>query len=281
MPPTFTIAPARLDEMAILLDWAAEEGWNPGLADGPCFHGADPQGFLVGRLDGVPVSGVSMVQYGDGFGFLGFYLCRRDMRGRGFGYAAWTAATARFGSRTIGLDGVVAQQENYRRSGFALSHRNVRYQGAVPAGLAPSGRTETPDAMAFAALVAFDARHFGTVRPAFLAGWLAAEGHVARILVADGAPVGLGVLRPCRSGCKVGPLFAPDPAGAEALLTDLALAAPEGPIVLDVPEPNAAAVALAGRWGLEPVFETARMYRGAAPDLPLPSIFGVTTFELG
>jgi len=281
MPPTFTIAPARLDEMAILLDWAADEGWNPGLSDGPCFHGADPQGFLIGRLDGRPVSGVSMVQYGDGLGFLGFYLCRPEMRGRGFGYAAWTAATARFGSRTIGLDGVVAQQENYRRAGFALSHRNVRWQGAVPAGLAPSGRTEEADAVPFAALAAFDARHFGTARPAFLAGWLAAEGHVARILVADGAPVGLGVLRPCRSGCKVGPLFAPDSAGAEALLADLALAAPEGPIVLDVPEPNGAAAALAERWGLEPVFETARMYRGPAPDLPLASVFGVTTFELG
>jgi len=29
------------------------------------------------------------------------------------------------------------------------------------------------------------------------------------------------------------------------------------------------------------VFETARMYTGAAPQLPLRRLFGVTTFELG
>jgi hypothetical protein len=281
MTASFAVAPARLDEMPILLDWAAAEGWNPGLADGPCFHAADPRGFLIGRLDGHPVSGISLVQYGDAFAFLGFYLCRPEMRGRGFGYAVWTEATRRFGSRTVGLDGVPDQQDNYRRSGFALAWRNVRYQGAVPGGLAPTGRTEGPDAVPFAALRDLDARHFGAPRPSFLAGWLAVDGHVVRVLVDDGAAVGLGVLRPCRDGSKVGPLFAPDAAAAEALLTDLALAAPAGPIVLDVPEPNAAAVALAERWGLEPVFETARMYRGPTPDLPRQRIFGVTTFELG
>lgn len=33
--------------------------------------------------------------------------------------------------------------------------------------------------------------------------------------------------------------------------------------------------------GLAPVFETARMYRGAMPRLPLERIFGITSFELG
>ena len=30
-----------------------------------------------------------------------------------------------------------------------------------------------------------------------------------------------------------------------------------------------------------PVFETARMYRGGQPQLPLDRVFGVTSFELG
>jgi GNAT superfamily N-acetyltransferase len=281
MRSKFVVTPARLDEMPILLDWAADEGWNPGLSDAACFHAADTQGFLVGRLDGQPVSGISLVQYGDVFAFLGFYLCRPEMRGRGFGYAVWSEATRRFGARVVGLDGVPAQQDNYRRSGFALSHRNIRYQGAIPSGLKASGTTDTADAVQFPALEQLDARHFGTPRRAFLSAWLAAEGHVARLLVRDGALVGYGVLRRCRHGTKIGPLFAPDATGAEALLTDLAMAAPPGPIVLDVPEPNADAVALAERWRLEPVFETARMYRGQAPNLPISAIFGITTFELG
>jgi hypothetical protein len=52
-------------------------------------------------------------------------------------------------------------------------------------------------------------------------------------------------------------------------------------IFIDIPEPNRAAIAMARRLGLTPAFETARMYLGAAPQLPLHEIFGVTTLELG
>ena len=61
----------------------------------------------------------------------------------------------------------------------------------------------------------------------------------------------------------------------------LAAEADGATIALDTPAPNTAAVALAERYGLAPVFETARMYRGSDPGLPLARIFGITTFELG
>jgi len=44
---------------------------------------------------------------------------------------------------------------------------------------------------------------------------------------------------------------------------------------------NSEAVALAERHGMKVVFETARMYRGDRPALPLERVFGITTFELG
>ena len=50
---------------------------------------------------------------------------------------------------------------------------------------------------------------------------------------------------------------------------------------IDVPVANGDAVALIESMGLEPVFETARMYRGAAPAIPLKNVYGVTTLELG
>ncbi|MDN3719106.1 hypothetical protein QW131_07545 [Roseibium salinum] len=52
-------------------------------------------------------------------------------------------------------------------------------------------------------------------------------------------------------------------------------------VILDTPEPNAAALLLAEKYELSPEFETFRMYRGPAPDLPLDQTFGITTFELG
>lgn len=53
------------------------------------------------------------------------------------------------------------------------------------------------------------------------------------------------------------------------------------PVYLDTPEVNPAALVLAKRHGMNPVFETARMYTCSFPDLPLDRLFGVTSFELG
>jgi len=53
------------------------------------------------------------------------------------------------------------------------------------------------------------------------------------------------------------------------------------PIYLDIPAPNSAAVDLVKRHKMIATFETARMYTGKSPSLPLHRLFGVTTFELG
>jgi hypothetical protein len=52
-------------------------------------------------------------------------------------------------------------------------------------------------------------------------------------------------------------------------------------VALDVPEPNAAAVALAEQYGMKPSFETARMYTGPVRTIDLPTVYGITSFELG
>ena len=68
---------------------------------------------------------------GEGFGFLGFYLARPEHRGKGYGLEIWKAGMDYMGARNVGLDGVVAQQDNYRRSGFVYAYGNVRYEGAL------------------------------------------------------------------------------------------------------------------------------------------------------
>src|SRR5262249_16840773 len=131
----------RPDEIAIAADWAAAEGWNPGVADAACFATVDPQGFFFGELDGAPAATISCVNYDARFSFLGFYIVRPDLRGRGYGLRIWNAAIAHAQPRVIGLDGVVAQQENYKKSGFQLAYANVRYGGvaAAPPAAATGG----------------------------------------------------------------------------------------------------------------------------------------------
>jgi GNAT superfamily N-acetyltransferase len=296
------IRPMRPDEISIAVDWAAAEGWNPGFADAACFAAVDPEGFFIGEFDGAPAVTISCVNYNDHFAFLGFYIVRADLRGRGYGLEIWNAAIAHAGPRVIGLDGVVAQQQNYRRSGFELAYANVRYGGVVASPAVPQARafssevatgsrqenasnqksgvvalTEIP----LAAVAACDASVFPAPRPAFLRAWINAPGHIGRALMRDGELAGWGVIRPCRKGHKIGPLVADDRATAEMVLSALLGSVGGGEIFLDVPGINRDAVALAQDLGLAPVFETARMYTGAIPPLRLERVFGVTTFELG
>jgi ribosomal protein S18 acetylase RimI-like enzyme len=264
------------------VDWAASEGWNPGLHDAACFYAADPGGFLGGFLDDALVATISVVRYGTSYGFLGLYIVRPDCRGRGYGLALWNAGIAHLANRTIGLDGVVAQQDNYRRSGFALAYRNVRHQGnSRPQRIERDDIVSLRD-VPFDDLEDYDRSIFATERASFLGAWIGQPQSVSIGLVRGGELAGYAVARPARSGYKIGPLFADHSACAEALLGELvARIPPDAPYYLDVPEANPAAVALAERHGMTVVFETARMYAGPAPDVPLNRVYGVTTFELG
>ena len=122
---------------------------------------------------------------------------------------------------------------------------------------------------------------FPAPRVNFLRAWLAPDERRSFGFVENGELEGYGTVRVSREGHKIGPLFADNAAVADALFRILAAQAGDGQIFLDLPEPNAAAAALAARYGMTPVFETARMYRGPAPDLPLARIYGITSFELG
>jgi ribosomal protein S18 acetylase RimI-like enzyme len=276
-------------DIGTAVEWAAAEGWNPGAQDAACFSAQDPNGFIGGYVGDRMVASISVVAYDPSFAFLGFYIVHPEWRGQGLGYTLWQAGMSYAGARNVGLDGVVAEQENYKRSGFQLAYRNIRFGGQVRTqnAVKASGVSVLPVTGVTKELIDFDRRLFPAQRTDFLDAWLTADGHIARIAVRDGEIVGIGVARPCRSGWKIGQLFAVEPAVADALMAVLLEAigsvamAPEVELYLDVPEPNAQAIGLAEGLGLTPGFETARMYTGRAPGLDLNQIFGVTSFELG
>lgn len=271
----------RPEEIAIAVDWAAAEGWNPGLADAACFALPDAKGFFVGEIDGEPVATVSCVNYDDRFAFLGFYIVRTDLRGSGHGLRIWNAAIAHAGARVIGLDGVVAQQDNYRKSGFQLAYANIRYGGIAAAPAKPPADVVALDTIPFALVEADDATVFPAARSAFLRAWISTPGHIGRALLRDGKLAAWGVIRPCRTGRKIGPLIADDRAAAARIVQALLASTGGGEVFLDVPEVNRDAIALAEDLGFAPSFETARMYTGQIAPLRLDRLFGVTSFELG
>jgi len=287
----FEIATASANDVRQICDWAKEEGWSPGRTDHWAFHAADPTGFLMGRLDGEPVASISVVRYGADFGFLGCYIARPPVRGKGYGIQIWRAGMKLAAGRNVGLDGVPAQQANYQKSGFRLAWNNVRYEGAAPTGVKPPAGVSLVDArgVPFDRLAAYDRRFFPAARESFLAPWITAPERAALGAIKDGEIAGFGVIRAgagsSRPGgaaaSRIGPLYAASPAIASALVSALGQALPGAAVAIDVPEPNKAAVALVEGMGFKPAFATARMYTGADPACEMAGFYSVTSFELG
>lgn len=279
------IRPLTRPEIDQVVDWAAAEGWNPGRDDAAVFWQTDPQGFVGLEADGALVASGSMVSYAGRMGFVGLFIVRPAFRGQGFGKALWEHMMQALPERLdpgapMALDGVKAMEDTYAASGFRTAHDDHRMRLVSATADCPVDVHRITSAVG--SIGEFDARCFGAPRPVFLREWLRRPGHIALVSLSDRLR-GFGVVRPCRSGYKVGPLFAEDVKVADGLLQGFFSFLPAGSeVFLDVPSSNAVAL----RWAEEElggveVFTCARMYTGKAPATDWSRVFGVTTLELG
>ncbi|WP_214471719.1 GNAT family N-acetyltransferase [Mesorhizobium sp. dw_380] len=275
-----TIRTLSLQELAELIDWAAAEGWNPGLGDAAMFQAADPEGFIGAFVGNEMAAAISAVAYGHDFGFIGLYICRPDMRGKGYGKAVWTAGMSRLAGRTIGLDGVEEQRANYQSKGFRPAYETIRYSGRLAALPVGAARSRMVTAQLVPDIIRYDALCFPAPRRSFLQRWLQPP-HRALAAITSQGTAGYAVARPCRSGFKIGPLFADDMQTAFELFEDLASACDGGDLHIDVPATKVEFIGALDAAGFSPTFTTTRMYKGPPPTLDASRIFGVTTLELG
>ena len=270
------------DELDFAIDLAAKEGWNPGMHDADCFYKTDPEGFLIGTLGDRPMGCISAISYEGMFGFIGFYIVLPEYRGMGYGIQLWNAAIQRLKGHNIGLDGVVEQQKNYEKSGFRLAYGNIRYEGHGGLKSTRDERISNIAHISFDKVKKYDRQFFPADRTSFLKAWLNMPESRAVAYTENDMLCGYGVIRKCRRGYKIGPLFADNEAIAEKLFLILSgFADIESSVFLDVPEMNRFALSLANKYGMKKVFSTARMYTREEPEIPLDRLFGVTTFELG
>ncbi len=284
-PNDMNIRGMTRDELDTLVEWAAREGWNPGLDDAEVFWATDPEGFVAAEINGELNGGGSIVAYEKNYGFMGFFIIRPEYRGHGLGDYLWHERKRRLLTRldadaSLELDGVFNMQEYYARGGFRFVCRDLRFEGRGIDLPQQEGIVEA-STLPFERIDAYDRHHFPAARSKFLQGWINRPGGHALAAV-DGDEIrGYSVMRPCRTGYKIGPLFAANGDVAESLFVSLASRVPGEPIFLDVPEINRDALALVARHGMKEVFGCARMVLGPIPELPDAEIFGVTTFELG
>jgi GNAT superfamily N-acetyltransferase len=284
LAPGIVAGAMRADEVRTLDEWAAAEGWNPGLADVRLVWDLDPEAFVAVREQDSLIAGGTILSYDGAFGFMGLFIVRPDRRGAGLGTRLWTLRRDRLLARldpgaSIGMDGVFAMVPFYERGGFRFAYRTLRFEGSASG--TPSTDLVDLSALDFGVIEQFDRRFVPVARPAFLRRWVTQDGvHGAAVLDGDRVTA-YGMVRPCRVGYKFGPVFADRPSDATRVIEHLMGCVSGARVQLDVPEPNAAALAIAQRFGLHESFGCARMYLGAAPVIPVEGIFGVTSFEFG
>lgn len=281
MSKEYRIEHMTRDDLDVAVEWAAREGWNPGLHDAESFYQADPSGFFAGKLDDRIIAVGSAVVYDAHFAFCGFYIVDPAYRDQGYGLELTKARLAYVGDRNAGIDGVIPMLDKYERLGYQLAHNNARYSLVSPSLHASDCSFCLPiKSVDFQALCDYDEAHFPARREAFLRGWLHQPESLALAYVDQGIQ-GYGVIRTCRHGFKIGPLFADSPEIANKLFQALARYAGNESIYLDIPCNNPNALDLVKDYQMEKVFETARMYLKGMPDLPISEIYGITSFELG
>ncbi len=274
-----------LIELKTLISWAALEGWNPGLSDAELFYATDEDGFIGCFIDEELIGAGSIVSYEGDFGFIGLFIVRPEFRGGGIGTHLWRFLTNTLLSRlkdgaAIGMDGVVAMQPFYNRSGFEISYRDERYE-RTGESFESDPNVSDFKSQDLAAMLDFDLQCFGVNRKKFLIPWLEQPSGKAIKYQINNELMGFAVMRKCHSGFKIGPLFADDFAVAEALYKQCLTIGTGEPVFLDIPVVNDNAMKLVKKYQARYVFECARMYLGTPPASNLPKVFGITSFELG
>src|ERR1051325_8339156 len=189
-------------ELDTLVEWAALEGWNPGLNDAEVFWATDPEGFVAAEIDGELIGGGSIVAYEKKYGFIGLFIVRTEYRGRGVGNQLWHELNRRLLARldpdaALGLDGVFNMQHYYARGGFRFVCRDLRFEGRGMDLPKPKGIIEV-SALPFESIDAYDQRHFPAPRRRFLQNWIKRRGGHAVAAVDSGEIRGYAVMRPCR-----------------------------------------------------------------------------------
>jgi len=276
---SYKIRRADRNEMNYFVDWAAGEGWNPGLHDTDCFYDTDPDGYFVGEYNGNIVGAISAVAYDDTFGFIGFYIVQPEHRNTILAPLLGRHALQHLSTQNIGLDGVFDKVDKYRSIGFKLAYRNLRFEGKIIGKV--SDQIVPVSDIPFQKVLEYDTKLFPAKREEFLKKWLNLPDSKQYAILNNDNIQGYGMIRKCRNGYKIGPLFAENNEIAEEILLALCLETNNDFIYLDVPEINQAGMNIAKKYNMKECFGTARMYSKEFPDIPINKIFGVTSFELG
>ena len=233
----------KIDDFELVRGWCINEGWNIGLHDKLAYYKADTEGHLIHLENNIPIGSISLIKHTNNFFTIGPFIVKSDYRTKGYGTKIWNRALMRLNGNveaTILLYAVPTQMNYYKRLGFTQQFINQRWQLTTPHNfpLSEKFKCEKITDRLLTKVSQYDKTVFSASREIIFANILN-QPDVKGFLIQDDNNVrGFGIVRPCVTGFKIGPLVAETFDIAQCLFAALANSVEKGPIIMDIPDIN-------------------------------------------
>lgn len=291
MKQKIVIRNMKEEELQMVMGWAAKENWNPGKYDYKSYYSMDERGYLLLLVDDKPVGSISVVRYSETFSFMGLFIVLPEYRSKGLGKQLWEAALKYLeSSNTIGLYAVPQQVSRYKNSGFKEYYSNNRWGRKLSEGKENTSTLKKDSSyphVMFKNIIEYDKSVFKYDREKLLNCMLSMPQTFTVVSwEKEGGINGYGIIRPCETGFRIGPLYANDLDSAKSLCELLLAKIPGQSIIIDIPTPNIFGSMFAEYFNLEPisVANTVAMFKEQEPtqmEQSAVKCYGVTSLELG
>lgn len=283
------------DDVSLGMRLKSAAGWNQVEADWRRHMKLEPAGCFVASCDGVAAATLAVTVFGgDGVGlgrtpptaWIAMVLTDPDFRRRGLANALLNHAidycTAR-GVNQIRLDATAMGRPVYEKLGFAVTFDITRWRGAARAAAAAASegggsriglRAMTAQDLADGEVTDLDRLATGEDRRRLLASLYEDLPEAALIATADPreltAVLGFALARRGSRALEIGPVVARTEAVGVGLLNDAIARSVGEEIIVDVPDGNDSATAIARSAGLVPERAFHRMVRRLTPSEAAP-----------
>lgn len=251
------------DDLPLGLRLVAQAGWNQTEADWRRFLWLEPAGCFVAEWTGESVATTAAFAFGP-IGWIAMVLVDEAFRHRGIATQLVEHALQYLdsqGVQTIRLDATPLGRPVYERLGFLPEYRLLRMQGAVSLPSVETSLLPLP-AEHVPAVCQLDAAITGTSRKGLLQRLYAERPEAATAEFEGQAAVGFAFWRRGRRAEQIGPAAAVSAATGVAILDRVLADCPAGPVFVDIPADNGAAVDWAETRGFVVQRDFTRMYRG-------------------
>lgn len=282
------VRPLTRDELDVVLRWAVDAGWNPGLHDADALWAADPDALWGVEVDGMLVGAGATVRRGSRAGGVGLLLVEPSHRSRGIGSLTFPFLVDGALSRLEAGAGLVldcpeSYQDFCERFGFVPVRRVARSTAVATLGRRGpyTGQLRALAQLPFDRVVAYDAKFSGGERPDFLRAWMTPKGGLGLGAYEAGWLIGMAILRPAHDGYRIGPFYAESRDIAEDLFVALSGTVVGQKLVLDVPLEDPDIVAFASSKGFTLAAQAVHMQLGQVVEGPREQVYGESTLEYG